>query len=110
MEELSRVIGWIEELSPKIWAIYVRRQYIGAFVNLGWAILLLVCVLGCWRAATQLLKPENNKDVLYDEVVWVPVLLGAALFIISIVLLAEFTWSFLTPEYRAIRDLLSVVK
>jgi hypothetical protein len=105
MEELVRVIDWIEVLSPRIWAIYVQRQYIGAFVNLGWAIGILAVVVTCFLWTKRLMKSEYN-----DDLAWIPLVVVASLFMLSILLLAESIWSFLTPEYQAIKDLLSTLE
>lgn len=114
LAQLSRVLDWIQELAPGVWAIYLRQQYARGSVDIVFGALSLAVVIGCFMAAKKafVLKdlPDNYDRERYDGAVVLCVIVGCIAAFAAACLLYSGPTRLLSPGYHAIKDLLSVVK
>lgn len=113
MEVLSELLAWIRSMAPEVWAIYIRRQYVVAAVDLVWAV-LCVGLIAPMMYVVRLGLAKKDKADYHHEDRWILVtLVGVLVIAIAAIavpfLLTDGIMRLLTPEYCAIQDLLSAI-
>ena len=111
MEVLSELIVWIRSMAPEVWAIYVRRQYVVAVVDLVWAVLYVGLAIASVRvfrwADPKYQDASRDEEDKWFVVNLLSIVVGSISVVAAPILLTGGIKRLLTLEYCAIQNLLS---
>lgn len=112
-EILKKLIEFLQQASPLVWASLVRQVYAIAFSQIAWAVALIALCFGAWKFSHFCEKQQKTDD--YNDGEWgftkwafrVCALLGA---LVPFGLLVSAAMMIFNPDYYAIGLILAQIK
>lgn len=103
-EAILKLMEWMEEAAPGVWAIAVKQAAAVGITNLAGGVIMLLVAIGL--AALTVWFIRNDNELGY----WLSSLFATLAFLIAIPTVVEGVKYLINPEWYAIQGLLGLVK
>jgi hypothetical protein len=112
-EILKKLIEFLQQASPLVWASLVRQVYAIAFSQIAWSVAVLVLCFAAWKFSNFCEKQQENDDYNDDDwstAKWVLRSLSALALLIPFGLVVSAIMRIYNPDYYAIWLILAQIK